>query len=180
MGAQASGDVEPVRWHALTTDRDGAPQRVKGVRGNPPLAGTYADLCACCCSREKIHHCTVCKETRPAFLMAMAPAPNQGQVATKCVRCAREQGQGGVVAIVPTLDTKTSPPTDIVLLDSTKGSLYPIKEKVKPFGFTYVRDFNGIPGADYWVAPATGLDTEALAALLDDWGWAATIYDGAD
>ena len=82
MGAQASGDVEPVRWHALTTDRDGAPQRVKGVRGNPPLAGTYADLCACCCSREKIHHCTVCKETRPAFLMAMAPAPNQGQVAT--------------------------------------------------------------------------------------------------
>ena len=90
MGAQASGDVEPVRWHALTTDRDGAPQRVKGVRGNPPLAGTYADLCACCCSREKIHHCTVCKETRPAFLMAMAPAPNQGQVATKCVRCARE------------------------------------------------------------------------------------------
>lgn len=68
----------------------------------------------------------------------------------------------------------------IVLLDSTKGSLYPIKEKVKPFGFTYVRDFNGIPGADYWVAPATGLDTEALAALLDDWGWAATIYDGAD
>lgn len=88
MGAQASGDVEPVRWHALTTDRDGAPQRVKGVRGNPPLAGTYADLCACCCSREKIHHCTVCKETRPAFLMAMAPAPNQGQVATKCVRCA--------------------------------------------------------------------------------------------
>ena len=43
-----------------------------------------------------------------------------------------------------------------------------------------LRDFNGIPGADYWVAPATGLDTEALAALLDDWGWAATIYDGAD
>ena len=93
MGAQASGDVEPVRWHALTTDRDGAPQRVKGVRGNPPLAGTYADPCACCCSREKIHHCTVCKETRPAFLMAMAPSR---QVATKCVRCAREQGQGGV------------------------------------------------------------------------------------
>ena len=93
MGAQASGDVEPVRWHALTTDRDGAPQRVKGVRGNPPLAGTYADLCACCCSREKIHHCTVCKETRPAFLMAMGPSR---QVATKGVRCAREQGQGGV------------------------------------------------------------------------------------
>jgi hypothetical protein len=35
----------------------------------------------------------VCKETRPAFLMAMAPSR---QVATKCVRCAREQGQGGV------------------------------------------------------------------------------------
>lgn len=55
-----------------------------------------ADLCARRCSREKIHHCTVCKETRPAFLMVMATAHGAGEVANKCARCAREQGKGGV------------------------------------------------------------------------------------
>tara|TARA_B110000093_G_C12953577_1_gene403847 strand:+ start:1753 stop:2475 length:723 start_codon:yes stop_codon:yes gene_type:complete len=112
-------------------------------------------------------------------MQGMYPGPNE-DLPTSIDDCEWNEDTAPQVGIVPTLDTKTSPPTDIVLLDSTKGSLYPIKEKVKPFGFTYVRDFNGIPGADYWVAPATGLDTEALAALLDDWGWAATIYDGAD
>lgn len=82
--------------------------------------------------------------------------------------CARRPGQRSSWPWRQPLTKARSPP-------SAYGA-----EKVKPFGFTYVRDFNGIPGADYWVAPATGLDTEALAALLDDWGWAATIYDGAD
>ena len=66
------------------------------MRGNPPREMMLtADSCACHCSREKIHHCTVCEETRPAFLMAMAPAKD-GNVANKCARCAREQGNGGV------------------------------------------------------------------------------------
>lgn len=109
----------------------------------------------------------------------MYPGPNE-DLPPSIDECEWNEETVVEVAIVPTLDTTTTPPTDIVLLDCTKGSLYPIKEKVKPFGFTYSRDFNGIPGADYWVAPAAGLDTEALAALLDDWGWTPTIFDGAD
>ena len=112
-------------------------------------------------------------------MQAMYPGPNE-DIPASIDECEWNEETVAEVAIVPTLDTKTSPATDIVLLDSTKGSLYPIKEKFKPYGFTYTRDFNGIPGADYWVAPAANLDTEALAAMLDDWGWAATIYDGAD
>ena len=33
---------------------------------------------------------------------------------------------------------------DVVLLD---GSVFPRKESVKPFGFNFERNFNGIPGA---------------------------------
>ena len=114
-----------------------------------------------------------------AAMRDMYPGPHE-ELPASIEECEWNEETTMEVAIVPTLDTTTTPPTDIVLLDCTKGSLYPIKEKVKPFGFTYARDFNGIPGADYWVAPAAGLDTEALAALLDDWGWTPTIFDGAD
>jgi hypothetical protein len=31
---------------------------------------------------------------------------------------------------------------------------------------------------NHWVAPAEGLDLDALTALFDQWGWNVTIFDG--
>jgi len=46
--------------------------------------------------------------------------------------------------------------------------------------FTYVENFNGVEGQDNWVAPADQTDLDALGALFDEWGWEATLYDGAE
>ena len=42
------------------------------------------------------------------------------------------------------------------------------------------KDFNNVPGQDFWVAPADKVDLAALAALYEKWGWDATLYDGAE
>ena len=74
---------------------------------------------------------------------------------------------------------------------------------VKPLGFNFERNFNGIPGAvrarvprpcpcrpprterrppaqDYWVAPASNDTIDQVAKLFDEWGWKVTVYDGAE
>ena len=83
------------------------------------------------------------------------------------------------------------------------GPVYPLKESVKPLGFNFERNFNGIPGAvrarvprpcpcrpprterrppaqDYWVAPASNDTIDQVAKLFDEWGWKVTVYDGAE
>ena len=61
-----------------------------------------------------------------------------------------------------------------------RRQLYPLREPIKALGFTFVKDFNNVPGQDFWVAPADKVDLAALAALYEKWGWDATLYDGAE
>ena len=84
------------------------------------------------------------------------------------------------VAVVPTECVVAKSGIEVGKVILNDGNLFPLREPIKALGFTFVKDFNNVPGQDFWVAPADKVDLAALAALYEKWGWEATLYDGAE
>ena len=91
-----------------------------------------------------------------------------------------EPGLRQGVAVVPTECVVAKSGIEVGKVILNDGNLFPLREPIKALGFTFVKDFNNVPGQDFWVAPADKVDLAALAALYEKWGWDATLYDGAE
>ena len=112
---------------------------------------------------------------RPRHPCVYQKGPNQGELTGEWnPACVKE------VAVVPTECVVAKSGIEVGKVILNDGNLFPLREPIKALGFTFVKDFNNVPGQDFWVAPADKVDLAALAALYEKWGWDATLYDGAE
>ena len=57
------------------------------------------------------------------------------------------------------------------------GATYLLKEELKEKGFKFENTVNGEEGVQMWLAPADGVDADALEATMTEYGFIVDAYD---